>query len=95
MIVQCREFHLLKPAQVRAQIWVDPAGLVEVDIEPKGERLLGEPEQLSFEEDSEGTRVVCRSPHGWQLCMNEREADCLKRMIRNAEQDLEDLMRDL
>ncbi|GAA4887379.1 hypothetical protein [Ferrimonas pelagia] len=95
MIIQSKAFRLRHPVDCQGIFCVDPAGLLEIDLVPQQRQLMAPFEQLIFVPHCGGTRVQRQGQHAWQVELEDQDAGRLIRMIRNAQDELETLMREL
>ncbi|MBY5992177.1 hypothetical protein [Ferrimonas balearica] len=98
MYVHLHACRLMAPQAVRSRFYINPLGEVDVELENAARPLHGRFGQLRFEpEGPEGYRLTCqeRAKPRWQLHLKPQDARSLQRLIAEAEDELDALMRDL
>lgn len=98
MIKTHRNFVLHGNHQRHAQIHVNPVGELDVDIIESNEHHNTELAEISFKRSQHSTLVKgfeIGDHKAWQIALNNRDADELNTIIQRANDDYEELMRDL
>jgi hypothetical protein len=98
MIKTHRNFVLHGSNQRHAQIHVNPVGELDIDIVESNEHHNTELTELSFKRSRHSTLVKGFEVHdhkAWQITLNHRDADELSTIVKRANDDYEELMRDL
>lgn len=100
MLAVYRKYTLEDAKHLDAQIQVIPTGLIEIDIPEKKQHHSAEFTQLRFETKGKITHLVGKTyAHGkatqWKLPLDNADANELAFLIKDAEERLEILMRDL
>ncbi|GMQ49014.1 hypothetical protein [Vibrio sp. 10N] len=98
MIKTHHNFLLSGSPQRHAHVHVNPVGEVDVDIVELDEHHNTEFTALKFQRSQHSTLLKGMeiSDHkSWQISLNNRDADELNKIIERANEDFEQLMRDL
>ncbi|MDN3612149.1 hypothetical protein ACODM8_15745 [Vibrio ostreicida] len=96
MISTFRDYELKGTRHFHAHIEVNPAGLLGVDIIEKNEHHQAELCNVSFEKLEGKTRIKGKEAQDdWQMDLNDQDATELRRLIIEANEEFEILMRDL
>ncbi|WP_159650998.1 hypothetical protein [Vibrio atypicus] len=96
MITVHRNYQLQDANHFHAHVEINPIGQLDVDIIENKQHHQAEFEELKFEKTSKHTRLC--ATHGkqrWQVALDDKDAKELDRLIREANEEFETLMRDL
>lgn len=100
MLTRFRDYTLSSPTHHHAHVAVNPTGRVEVEILEESTNLEAEFEEVRFERKGNLTELVAShleegQQHTWQLPLANNDARDLEKLIDEASEELEILMRDL
>lgn len=98
MIKTHRNFLLHGSNHRHAHVLVNPIGELDVDIIESNEHHNTELAELSFKRSKHSTLVKgfeIGDHQAWQITLSNRDADELNTIIERANDDYEELMRDL
>lgn len=100
MLAERRQFTLPGKKALHADITVIPTGELEVDIKEKHNHLTAEFDELQFCCGVKNTDLICKDQLGkhtvrWHIYLANNDAKELEKMIEEAEEEFEILMRDL
>lgn len=98
MIITHRNFLLQSSHREHARVHVNPVGELEFDIVESQQHHNTDFEHLVFKRSATGTVVAGidknkRTP--WQYTLSNTDADELNTLVKQANEDFEQLMRDL
>ncbi|CAG23773.1 hypothetical protein [Photobacterium profundum] len=100
MYAKHRSYTLARPAHRHVRLSVNPSGFLSVEIEEDNNKLDSEFENLCFEKHGKITELVCfehckPQKSRWHIYLSDNDAKELNRLINDAKEEYEILMRDL
>ncbi|WP_070963815.1 hypothetical protein [Vibrio sonorensis] len=96
MIAVYRDYLLQDSTHSQVHVKVNPVGMIDVEIEKSRQHHLSDFDQLCFVKRGSQTRLTGQdNTDTWQLVLSNRDADELGRLIEEACEEYEILMRDL
>lgn len=96
MISKHRNYQLKDVNHSRAHIEINPIGLIDVELVENKQHLRAEFSEVSFQKVGGHTRLCGRqNKKPWQVELNNKDADEVNRLIDEASEEYEILMRDL
>ncbi|MEJ2763557.1 hypothetical protein VV869_06200 [Photobacterium sp. MCCC 1A19761] len=100
MFAKRRAYILANKTHPKAQVTVNPTGTLHIDVKDEKKALDGDFEDLSFQKDGKITILFCQKhgqqkQHCWRVELSGEDAKDLVRLIHEAEDEFEILMRDL
>ncbi|KLV10158.1 hypothetical protein C9I92_21690 [Photobacterium ganghwense] len=100
MFAKHRAYVLAKKKRPKAQVTINPTGNIHIDVKDEKKALDGDFEDLSFQKNGKVTILVCQKhskqkQHCWRIELSDEDAKELTRLINEAEDEFEILMRDL
>ncbi|GAB6263233.1 hypothetical protein [Photobacterium sp. R1] len=100
MFAKRRSYILAGKTHPKAQVTVNPLGKLHIDVKDEKRELDGDFEDLTFNKSGKITVLLCQK-HGkpkqkcWQVELSSKDAKELTKLIHDAEDEFETLMRDL
>tara|TARA_Y100001956_G_C4128832_1_gene192177 strand:+ start:5744 stop:6034 length:291 start_codon:yes stop_codon:yes gene_type:complete len=96
MITKHRDYQLQDNNHFHAHVEINPIGVLDVEIVENKQHHQAEFSELSFMKVDGHTRLCGRQDATpWQLELNNKDAEEINRLIDQASEELEILMRDL
>lgn len=100
MFAKRRAYTLAKKTHPNAQVTVNPTGTLHVDVKDEKKSLDGDFDDLFFKKNGKVTTLFClkhgqQQQHCWHIDLTREDAQELTRLIHEAEDEFEHLMRDL
>ncbi|MCG9577041.1 hypothetical protein [Vibrio tubiashii] len=96
MISVHREYELIDVNHSHAHVEINPIGLIDVEIMENKQHHQAEFSELSFQKVGGHTRLCGKqNKKPWQLELDNKDAEEINRLIDQASEEFETLMRDL
>ncbi|MGR5349819.1 hypothetical protein [Vibrio mediterranei] len=98
MIITHRSFLLQNSQKEHARVHVNPVGELDIDIVESEQHHDTDFEHLVFKRSATGTVVAGidkNNQTNWQYTLSNTDADELNTLVKHANEDFEQLMRDL
>lgn len=100
MFAKHRSYILAEKTHPKAYITVNPTGTLHIDVKDEKKALDGDFGDLLFKKNGKVTALFCmkhgkQKKHCWHIDLAREDAQELTRLIHEAEDEFELLMRDL
>ncbi len=98
MLIEHTRVSVIEPTAQQAFVHVNPLGKIMVDIPAQESHLEADFESLAFRHLGERIEMICADQDKnkcWQLALSQRDGLHIEHLIDEANQDYEQLMRDL
>ncbi|MBE3659659.1 hypothetical protein BOO91_01685 [Vibrio navarrensis] len=96
MLTVQRHYTVSGKPSLHTCVEVNPTGTVEIEVLELYQHHSSSFDNLSFKVNPQGVSVVCcHQASPWQLLLNSQDAQELRSLIQEAEEEYEILMRDL
>ncbi|ELV8811293.1 hypothetical protein QNE21_002073 [Vibrio vulnificus] len=96
MITVHRDYRVSIKPERYAHVEINPVGKLDVEIKGQRQHYVVDFEQLAFSSDEQGVALVCQKAYSpWKVMLATADAQELKSLVKEAQEEYEILMRDL
>lgn len=96
MITVHREYRVSTKPEQYAHVEINPVGQLDVEMMGEQKHYVADFEHLSFSSHSHGVLIECQKVNSpWKMMLEKADAQELRHLVEDAQEEFEILMRDL